>query len=254
MDEAFAQKIGLIAAFIVMLLVHPIFAAILFIWAVVFLSIAFYFAKNIKNLADLFAQSKNTLVGRLVDSVSNIMNVRAFSRNDFEEKYINEAVSDTVVKDRKMQWYMFRMYVLFDVSVISLIAGMLFALIYMFSKGLVTVGDFAFVISLSMSMFFNLWFLARQLVMFSEHLGKCSQSLTLINKPHEIIDAKNAIDLKIRDAVIEFKNVKFSYNENGDIFKNKNIKIASGEKIGLVGFSGSGKSCLLYTSDAADES
>ena len=67
----------------------------------------------------------------------------------------------------------------------------------------------------------------------------------ILNAAHDIVDHNNALPLKITDGKIEFKEVSFHYKEGSKLFKNKNIVIHSGEKVGLVGFSGSGKAHLL---------
>lgn len=144
-----------------------------------------------------------------------------------------------------MQRYILRMNILFDVSIILLLSAMMFGLVYMYSKGLVTVGDFAFVISLSISMFFNLWYIASQFVQFAEHLGKCSQALTIIIAPHEIVDAPDAKTLIVTSGNITFNNVTFNYKRNNNLFENKHVEISAGTKVGLVGFSGSGKTTFV---------
>lgn len=245
LDDAFAQTLGMLVAITTMFIVHPIFAGIFLVWAVFFVGVALYFSRHIKVLSDVFATSKTTLVGKIVDSVSNAINVRTFSRNDYEQNQIRIATTDTVTKDRTMQWQILRMHILFDVSVIALMSAMMFSLVYMYSKGLVTAGDFAFVISLSISMFFHLWYIASQFVQFAEHLGKCSQALTMITVPHEITDADDAKQLNATKGNIEFDNVTFHYNKGTNVFENKDVIIESGQKVGLIGFSGSGKTTFV---------
>ena len=225
-----------------MLLIHPVFALILLIWAIAFLLIAACFFNSIQELSNVFATSKTTLVGKLVDSVSNVTNVRLFSRNAYENKLIQQAAFDTVTKDRDMQWVILKMRIFWDVSIIALIGVNIYVLVVMYSKNQVSIGDFSFIISLSISIFYNLWYLAGQFVVFAEELGKCKQALTIISAPHEIADQALAKPLIVTDGRIEFDDVTFHYDEGAHLFKNKNIVVASGQKIGLVGLSGSGKS------------
>jgi ATP-binding cassette subfamily B protein len=228
-----------------MFIVHPVFACIFLIWTISFISIAYYFSKRIQVLSNTFATSKTTLVGKIVDSVSNAITARAFARNAYEQEQVSIATDVTVTKDRDMQRYILRMNILFDVSIILLLSAMMFGLVYMYSKGLVTVGDFAFVISLSISMFFNLWYIASQFVQFAEHVGRCSQALTIITVPHEIVDAPDAKTLIVTSGNITFNNVTFNYKRNNNLFENKHVEISAGSKVGLVGFSGSGKTTFV---------
>ncbi|KTD71152.1 MULTISPECIES: ABC transporter ATP-binding protein [Legionella] len=244
-DDAAAQIVGLIIAIISLLLVQPIFALILLIWAIAFLGVAIVYFKPVQDLSNFFATSKTTLVGKIVDSISNITNLRLFSRAAFENQVIRNATQDTTDKDQTMQWSILKMRAYWDISIIVLIAANLYMLVVMYSKGQVSIGDFSFVISLSISIFYNLWYLASQFVHFAEELGKCRQALTLISEPHEIMDKPNAQPLVVTQGRIEFKNVSFHYDEGAHLFKNKSVVIEPGQKIGLVGLSGSGKSTFV---------
>jgi ATP-binding cassette subfamily B protein len=245
LDEGVAQCIGLCVAIMTMLVVHPIFALILFIWALSFMLIAFFFFRSIHDLSNIFATSKTTLVGKMVDSISNITNVRLFAKDRYENQLFQTATLDTVTKDRTMQWAIIRMRAFWDVSIIVLIGLNIYVLLAMYSQNKVSVGDFSFIISLSISIFYNLWFFASQFVSFAEELGKCQQALSIIAAPQEIVDAPMAKPLIVTEGRIEFEQVSFHYDDGVHLFKNKNISIEAGQKIGLVGFSGSGKSTFV---------
>jgi ATP-binding cassette, subfamily B, bacterial len=245
LDDVFGQTIGLSVAVIVLLLIHPVFAAILMGWAATFIAITFIFLKPIQNLSFIFAESKTTVVGRMVDSISNIINVRLFARHFDENRYIHQSVSDAVQKDRAMQAKIIKMRMCWDASIILLVSFNLFLLLNMYSKNQVTIGDFTFVISLSVSILWNLWFLAGQFVFFSEQIGICKQALSILSVPHEIVDILNAKPLIISKGKIQFDNVSFHYDKGQRLFKNKNIVIPGGQKVGLVGFTGSGKSTFV---------
>ena len=244
-DDCYAQILGLIIAAITLLVVHPLFALLLLCWVASFLSIAFYFLKPIKSLSLLFAEARSSLVGNMVDSISNIINIRLFAKNHYENQYIHQSIADTVQKDRDMLSKIIKMRLVLDLSLIIFLGCNLFLLGKMYSQNLVTIGDFSFIISLSVGIFFNLFFLTGQFVNFSEQVGKCNQALSILNVAHDIVDQKNARPLKITDGKIEFKEVSFHYKEGAKLFQNKSIVIHSGEKVGLVGFSGSGKSTFV---------
>ena len=94
LDDMYAQSLGLLVAIIMLALVHPIFAIILLMWACTFLAITFVFLNSIKELSHIFAQSKTKVVGMMVDSIGNILNVRLFSRQKQENNYIGEGIDD----------------------------------------------------------------------------------------------------------------------------------------------------------------
>lgn len=245
LDDIYTQTLGLSVAIITLLFVHPIFAVILTGWAFAFLLISFLFLKPIQNLSHVFAESKTSVVGRMVDSVSNIINVRLFVRHGDENQYIYQSIKSAVQNDRAMQAKIIKMRLFWDISIIVLISLNIFILLHMYSKNFVSIGDFTFVISLSISILWNLWFIAGQFVSFSEQIGICKQALSIVSLPHEITDAIDARPLIISSGSIKFHNVTFHYDEGARLFRNKNIVIEAGQKVGLVGFSGGGKSTFV---------
>ena len=245
LDDGFAQCIAIIIAIISMLLVNPVFSLFLVLWVVAFLVITAVYFKPIRDQSNYFATAKSTVMGKVVDSVSNVTNLRLFARHAYENKLIQESVQDTVDKDRAMQRTILKMRIFWDVSIIVLIGGNLYLLVSMYSKNQVTIGDFSFIISLSISIFYNLWYLASQFVIFAEELGKCKQALTIISAIHDISDQPNATVLQVTKGEIEFDDVTFHYDEGAHLFNNKNVIIQSGQKVGLVGLSGSGKSTFV---------
>ncbi len=244
-EDAFAQFLGLLVAIGMMLLVHPIFAFILLAWAASFLLISYFYFYPIQTLSHAFSTARTTVFGRWVDSISNITNVRLFARNQYENARIGHSVAELVSQDRAMEWVIIKMRIFWDLSIIVLIGANLLLLVHMYEKSQVSVGDFSFIISLSISIFYNLWYLASQFVTFATEAGKCKQALSIMTIPHEIVDAQNALPLQIHKGQIEFREVSFHYHEGARLFKNKNIVIPAQQKIGLVGFSGSGKSTFV---------
>ena len=84
-----------------------------------------------------------------------------------------------------------------------------------------------------------------QINVLVREISTVKESLTLISVPHEIIDAPNAQKLLVKKGSIHFQDVTFSYQKKGPIFKHLEVLITAGQKIGLVGFSGSGKSTFV---------
>lgn len=245
LDDMYAQLLGLIIAITTLLLIHPVFAFILIAWVISFLLITFLFLKPIEKLSHVFAEARSSVVGKMVDSISNIVNIRLFAKHAYENSYISRAIVDTVQKDRKMQAKIIHMRIYWDISIVALLGFNLWLLGRMYSQNLVTVGDFSFIISLSISILWNLWFIAGQFVAFSEQIGKCKQALSIINAVHDIVDVKDAKPLVVHQGEIQFENVSFHYDKGSRLFKNKTIVLHPGEKVGLVGFSGSGKSTFV---------
>lgn len=244
-DDIFAQILGVTIAVTMLLLIHPVFAFILLAWVITFLFITFFYLRPIQDLSHVFAEARSSVVGSMVDSISNIVNIRLFAQHRYENSYINQSIAHAVQADRTMLAKILTMRIWWDVSIVALLAINLWVLSIMYSKGQVTVGDFSFIITVSISILWNLWFVAGQFVSFSEQIGKCRQALTIINAAHEIVDKADAKQLVVQQGAIAFNDVSFHYSEGSRLFNNKTIQFNPGEKVGLVGFSGSGKSSFV---------
>lgn len=118
-------------------------------------------------------------------------------------------------------------------------------LIHLYGKGLVSIGDFALILGLSMELGHMMWYTMYQVDQFNQALGKARQSLNALVIPHEIQDKKNASQLIVTQGQIEFSKVKFHYQGGYSLFQNKSVTIEAGQKVGLVGYSGSGKSTFV---------
>jgi len=127
----------------------------------------------------------------------------------------------------------------------------------------ITLGDFALVLAVNNSIISSLWALSQDIGKFAELTSNISQALNIIYTKHEIEEKENAKeliiqyktseihdseripDLNIEGGKVVFENVEFSYHGTNLLFKNKSITIEPGQKVGLVGYSGSGKSSFV---------
>jgi len=118
-------------------------------------------------------------------------------------------------------------------------------LVYLYNKNLVTIGDFALILGLSMETGHMMWFTMSEVDEFNKAVGRCKQSLMSLMLPLEILDKPNATVLNCTQGAITFDNVKFNYKGTEPLFQNKSIEIKAGQKVGLVGYSGGGKSTFV---------
>lgn len=234
-----------IIAIISMYLVHPFFGIILAVWSLMYLLSIALFTKRILQLSSNFSESHSLCIGKVADSITNIITVKLFSRLNYERNYLKKYILKSKVKQKSLQWYMLKAKYLQGFLVTVLFSSMFFTLIYAKSKHLITIGDFTIILTLSFTVAHSLWLVSTYSVIFFENIGVCKQALSIINTPHEIIDPPNASNLLVTKGEIIFEKVNFSYEQGSRIFTNKSIIINGGEKVGLVGFSGSGKSTFI---------
>lgn len=243
-DQAVTACASLLIAVITMLIIHPAFAAILLTWAAVFVALSAGFLRTLNQLSLAYSEANSMLVGRVVDAITNIANIRLFARHGHEYRQLAQRVDVNTEQDRSVRRKMAQMRLVQDVSLLAFTGAMLAALTHLAEQGKVSAGDFAMLLTVSFLCMQQLWFLADQFVPFNESWNKCRQGLATIAIPHEIVDAPNAMPLTVNGGRIVFEAVSFAYQGRQRIFDGKNLVIEAGQKVGLVGASGSGKTTL----------
>lgn len=220
-------------------------ALALAIWLILHILTSIYFAKRVEKLSDIHALDHNNLKGQIIDTITNISTVRLFAKKEKELKHIQVYQDKEVQSNLNENFEMFRARLVFDV-LLSLMYGMiLFLLIQGWQRGLASPGDLAFVLFMIFNVMSIAWRLGMELPNLFSEIGTCHQALTLLNHPFDLTNKKNAKPLVVSKGEITFQNVSFSYLPNHPLFVDKNIAIHPAEKVGLVGFSGSGKSSFV---------
>ncbi len=236
---------GAIIILVLMWFTSPYFALILILWFFLHFSIIFLFLKKGNHLSAIHSEAVSTLSGKIVDVLTNMLNVRLFSRQHYEKTYLKYFQEDEINKSKKAMWTIEIMRIGLGLNGLCLIFGMIFALLYGWEHHLVTLGDFTQILMQSFLLLGWFWFIGFQLSIFARETATVDSALQLIKKAHDITDQAEASPLNIALGDIRFDRVSFAYQANRPVFEKLNIHIRAGEKIGLVGFSGSGKSTFV---------
>lgn len=225
--------------------VSPIFAYALVIWSIFFMVGSIWASRRIVGLSDAYAKTQAELSGKVVDAISNAQNVRLFSRLNFETSLLNTVLTRLTGDFRKKEGFLliFNLSQGFIISI--LLAFMAYALVKLREKGLVSVGDFALILGLVTDVGWTLWWTMEQVDSVNEALGKAKQSFASLFKPQEIKDAPGASMCRVHIGEIRFEKVNFSYPGIPDLFRDLSLTLPAKQKIGLVGYSGSGKSSFV---------
>jgi ATP-binding cassette, subfamily B, bacterial len=235
----------LLTSFVAAYLTNPIFSIILIVWFVIFSSVSILMSKKLIALSDKQAEMESKVVGEIVDCLSNNSNVRVFGRRVYE----GVRMLPFFEKQRKAYEASYMYALILHATQGGMIAVMMafssYFLVYLYGKGMVTVGDFALILGLSMETAHMMWYTMSEVDEFNKAIGRCKQTLQSLMMPLEIDDSPNAKKLKCSGGSIKFDNVKFHYKGSDPLFQNKSVEIKSGQKIGLVGYSGSGKTTFV---------
>ena len=234
-----------IVAVVLLARAHGQLALFVGIWAVLFIVISFYLAARSRPHALKASAARSETTGQIVDAVTNLSSVRLFARIKFERKFLNDRLKTELKDVRKSNWYNERVKWFQFVAGAILKIGTLYYAINLWSRGAIQVADFVMASSLALLIISEARNLSRRFLDFFEQIGNVSNGVYTIIRPHEIIDQDRPIDHTITQGKIEFRDINFNYSEEKNVFENFSITIASGQRVGLVGLSGSGKSTFV---------
>lgn len=237
--------VGASVVLVMMWLAKPLFAVILVSWLTLHLGLTFLLLRSGNDAWESHSDSVSVLNGKIIDVLTNMLNVRLFARHQHEREHLRQFQQDEIRKSKKAMWYMEITRIGCSINGLFLIFGMIFALLYSWAHHWITLGDFT---QIGMQTFWLLgwiWFVSYQLTVFTRECGTIRDALNLVKKDHDLVDKQNAQPIIIHRGEIRFKDVSFAYQNQHPVFSNLNTVIPAGQKIGLVGFSGSGKSTFV---------
>ncbi|MBN8530257.1 MAG: ABC transporter ATP-binding protein [Alphaproteobacteria bacterium] len=226
--------------------VHASFAAVLTAWVAVFLGVSLVMAKRCQHLSMQHSEDMTALRGTIVDSISNSTTVRLFARHRHEGEHLRGFQDTEVASYRSAKGYVEKLRMFFSVIAVLLVAAMLVLLLEGWKREWVTVGDFALISGIVMLTLGMSWWVANQLIMLFEELGVCAEALQVVSVPWGVVDMPEAPALVISRGEVVFDHVTFRYQRNSNLFEEMNLVIPAGQKVGLVGYSGSGKTTFTH--------
>ena len=210
-----------------------------------YVGFSFWLATRCQPYAQNYAATRSLVNGKNVDSVTNILNAKLFARLHYEREYLNTFLETEVQTGRRTFWYMERVRWFQFIAAALLKIGTVYYALILWDSGAISVGAFTMSVGLALLIINDARNLTRRFLEFFEYIGNVANGVETIVKAHEIVDIPNASPLTVTAGRIEFKNICFGYEPHTPVFKNLNVVIEPGQRVGLVGFSGSGKSTFV---------
>ena len=193
-----------------------------------------------------FADKAAVVDGEMVDVIGNISMVKAFNGLSREHERFDATVAQELNARRRSLIYLEKLRLTHAVVTVLLIVALVAWAIQLWRNHAATVGDVVLVATLGMAVLSATRDFAVALVDATQHLARLSEALATILPPHELKDHPQAAALTSNEgARIVFDKIKFAYPEGCKVFDDFNSIVEPGQKIGLVGPSGGGKSTLL---------
>ena len=220
-------------------------ALTLSLWLGIYIYVSYQLARRCRVYAQDFAEARSLVTGKIVDSVTNVMNAKMFARRQYEEDYLTDYLNHEVDHALRTFWYMEKLRWFQFIAAMVLMVAMVGYALKIWADGNFTVGEFSMVAGLAIMLIEAARGLSRSFLEFFEYLGNISDGVSIFVQSHEIVDKPNAPRLRVTKGEIRFEDVTFVYPEGQAIFEHLNVTIEPKQQVGLVGFSGSGKSTFV---------
>ena len=215
------------------------------VWLILYISSLVCFIPQLRKASKQQSELRSTMVGRIVDSYTNISTVKLFGGHGKEEKYAKNAMDEF----RHSEYRALRILTMFDVSVqfmnYTLLITLVMLSLWLWSNYLVTPGAIAIATAIAIRMInMSRWIMWEVGAIF-ENLGMIYDGIHTVSVPVSVRDPENPVKIDSFSNEIEFSHVSFGYKKSVGIIHDLSMKIKAGEKVGIVGPSGAGKSTLI---------
>jgi ATP-binding cassette subfamily B multidrug efflux pump len=215
------------------------------LWFLGYLVMLRVFVPRMRDRSKSVSEARSWLVGRIVDTYTNILTVKLFARARDEDAYVREAFEEHT----GLFYSSLRLNTLFGFCLSSLNAMLVVGTgglaIWLWAHGKVEVGTVAMALPLSWQIISIAGWVAMRVTEIFENIGVVQEGMMTISRPIALTDKAGATDLKVTRGEIEFKDIRFGYGRENGLIDGLSLTIRPGERIGLIGRSGAGKSTLV---------
>jgi ATP-binding cassette subfamily B protein len=192
-----------------------------------------------------YATKAAAVDGELVDIIGNFNVVRAFGATFREQRRFGDRMETEMASRRRSLYYLEHIRLLHAVLTAIMTAGVVAWGIILWQNGQAKVGDLVLITSLAFGILHGSRDLAVALVDLTQHVARLDEAISALLTPHELKDRSNARPLPAGPGEVAFEQVRFAYPGRPAVLTDFDLMIAPGERVGLVGFSGAGKSTVL---------
>jgi len=230
------------------------------IWLMAYAVFLRFFVPRLRELAKQSSDVRSLVMARVVDSYTNILTVKLFSKLADEDAYVREVLDEHQdAISRHMRMTSRFMFTLQSLNALLLVSTTMIGL-NLWAQGLVSASQVATALPLVWQITNMAGWVSFEIAGIFENIGVVQDGMLTISVPHTLVDEKDAKPLKVTRGEIRFDNVSFSYDAgksepgrpnldkpdfNNPVLDHIDLIVRPGERIGLVGRSGAGKSTLV---------
>ncbi len=224
---------------------NPLMAAPLAIWVVVLGVLAATFVPRVRRRAAAASEARSLLTGKLADIYGNIQTVKLFARDGREEETARTAIAEQTGRMLDQNRLLTRLSILLQIANAMLVGATGAAAVWLWTKGAISPGETAVALGLVMRLSVISGRVMMTLTGLFDNVGTVEDGMRTIARPHGLTDEPGAPDLVVRRGEIVFDQVSFAYGGTTPVLRGVDLVVRPGERIGLVGRSGAGKTTLV---------
>jgi len=217
-------------------------------WLLLYLCTLRYFVPRLAKVAQSQADARSMMTGRITDAYTNIATVKLFAHDQREAGHARSAMQEFLHTVQAQMRLVTGFEIVIHALSMSLILGTAGTALWLWTQGQVGIGAVAAATAMALRLNGISHWIMWEMAMLFEHVGTVQDGIATLAKTRLVLDAPDARPLQVRRGELRFDDVSFSYgSQQGDqpIIEHLNLSIRAGEKIGLVGRSGAGKSTVL---------
>jgi ATP-binding cassette, subfamily B, multidrug efflux pump len=215
------------------------------LWFLGYIVLLRTFVPRMRDRSKEVSEARSMLTGRVVDSYTNILTVKLFARAQFEDAYVRDALDEHTGRFHAG----LRLNTLFNFSLTMLnalmVTGTGATAIALWAHGLVGVGVVAMALPMAWQMISHAGWVAMRVTEIFENIGVVQEGMMTIARPIGLTDRPGAGELAVTRGEIVFDGLRFGYGRSTGLIDGLNLTVRPGERIGLVGRSGAGKSTMV---------
>jgi ATP-binding cassette subfamily B multidrug efflux pump len=215
------------------------------VWLILYLTLLSLLLPRLQKVAEQQADARSSMTGRVVDSYTNIMTVKLFAHAGREEAYARESMSLFMATVHRMMRLSTILKVLLEILNALLLFSVGFVSIWSWLNDVASIGAIAVAIGLVLRLHGMAHWVMWEMSSLFENLGMAHDGMNTIAKVHTVTDVNNAPELTVKSGAINFENIRFHYGQQIGVIDDFSLSIAPGEKVGIVGRSGAGKTTLM---------
>ena len=233
------------SALLLLAAADPWLALPILLWFASYIVMLRYFLPRMRDRSKIMSEARSMVTGRIVDSYTNILTVKLFARAKDEDAYVRGAIDHHTERFYEQ----LRLNTLFSLTLIlinaMLITGTAAFAIVLWQQGHIGVGTVAMALPMTTQIVSASGWVAWQITSIFENVGVVQEGMQTIARPHTLTDRPDARPLKVTRGEIRFDTVRFGYGRASSLIDGLTLDVKPGEKIGLVGRSGAGKSTMV---------